>query len=70
LPFNDSALGGTGMIIIVAVCLQTWLSIKSAATSINYNKVRKSIELQTSVFQPDTTIITEDKKNDNSKWLW
>lgn len=69
LPFSDSALGGTGMIIIVAVCLQTWLSIKSAATSINYNKVRRNIQLQTSVFQPDVELKTEIRK-DNSKALW
>lgn len=69
LPFNDSALGGTGMIIIVAVCLQTWLSIKSAATSMNYNKIRKGIELSASVFQPDVDVITETKNN-SSKLLW
>ncbi len=69
LPFNDSALGGTGMIIIVAVCLQTWLSIKSAATSMNYNKVRKGIQLSTSVFQPDVEVITKDKSESN-KLLW
>lgn len=71
LPFSDSALGGTGMIIIVAVCLQTWLSIKSAATSINYGKVRKEIEYSASVFQPDVEVVTKPKKdNNNNKLLW
>ncbi len=41
---SNAALGGTGIVIIVSATIEVWQSIKSTATTTNYQYKRKEIE--------------------------
>lgn len=56
---TTAALGGTGIVIIVSSTQDIWSSIKSAATSTNYQYQRKEIE---------QSIINNSSKDESKLW--
>lgn len=65
---TSAALGGTGIIIMVTGSLEVWSSIKSTATTTNYQYKRKEIE-QIILDKGETTTKDVDKANEDSQ-LW
>lgn len=63
---TSAALGGTGIIIMVSASLELWSSIKSTATTTNYQYKRKEIE-QIIISKSDLNNV-ENQDEDSKLW--